>query len=457
MKFNRYQTKEVEREILLGYTLFGFCIVGKLKEEGEPPMEKDSKIAGKIKAQITRFSHWLTEGFKRPDRKWIREILYGIQASQEVKLSDISRSLGEEISLIKTETRLSRNIAKSDLTEALNTRLIQGGKTRMGEDTVLAVDIGDINKPYAKKMEYLAEVRDGSTGESRSPGYWTLEVIAAQVEGEELVPLYGELYSQKARDFASENHQILKAMDAVAPQVGNRGIWAMDRGGDRGRLLEALLFRKLRFVIRLRGDRHLEWKGARRAAQVIAEGCPCAQERTIQLEKEGIRQTKRLTLGSQPVYLPGHLEPLTLVVVRGYGESPLLLLTNLEIADESGRDRILEIYLTRWKCEESYRFMKQAYHLEDIRLLSYTGLRNMIALVQAVFYFVSVELGRKLKLNLLLKKIYERAKRFFEIPDFKQYAIADGIYRILFGHRAGLKEEPPRPIGQLLFPFARLL
>lgn len=44
-------------------------------------------------------------------------------------------------------------------------------------------------------------------------------------------------------------------------------------------------------------------------------------------------------------------------------------------------------------------------------------------------------MGRKLKLNILLKKIYEKAKRFFQIPVFKQYALADGIFRILFNAR----------------------
>jgi hypothetical protein len=89
-------------------------------------------------------------------------------------------------------------------------------------------------------------------------------------------------------------------------------------------------------------------------------------------------------------------------------------------------------FVHRWKCEESYRFIEQAYNLEDVRVLSYTGLRNMMALVQAVFYFVSAELGKNFKLNILLKKLFEKAKKFFEIPDFKQYAIADGIYEILF-------------------------
>jgi len=132
----------------------------------------------------------------------------------------------------------------------------------------------------------------------------------------------------------------------------------------------------------------------------------------------------------------------------------MMLLTNLDVS-KIGLDRILEIYLTRWKCEESYRFIKQGYNLEDIRLLNYVGLRNMMVIVQAVFYFVSVELGSKLKLNILLKKVYEKAKRFFEIPDFKQYAMADGIYRILFHYKAGLREAI-KPTNQLSFSFAIL-
>ena len=79
-----------------------------------------------------------------------------------------------------------------------------------------------------------------------------------------------------------------------------------------------------------------------------------------------------------------------------------------------------------------------------------------MVLVQAAFYFVSAELGKKLKLNILLKKIFQKAKRFFEIPEFKQYAIADGIYKILFNSQTGIFPVLPtrKKEGQLLVPFA---
>jgi len=415
-------------------------------------MGHDSKIAGKIKAQITRFSNRLTEGLTKPERRFIREVIYGIQASKDVKLSNIARSLGEAIPLIKTEWRLSRNAAKNDFTDVLNSRLIHLGKNRIADDTVLALDPGDIDKPYAKKMEYLALVRDGSKKETKSPGYWTMEVVGADVEGEELIPLYGELYSQESEGFVSENAQIIKAIDAVASGVGKRGIWTIDRGGDRERLLQAFFERFLRFVIRMRGDRHVRWGDETLPMEEVAERCSCPHVRMIEIEKNGERQRKTLTMGSETVYLPWYDKPLTLVVMKGYGEQPMILLTNIDLS-KRGLDWILEIYLTRWKCEESYRFIKQGYNLEDVRVLTYTSLRNILVMVQAVFFFVSVELGRKLKLNILLKKVYEKAKRFFEIPDFRQYAIADGIYRILFGQKSGLQEKPQKPTNQLLFPF----
>ena len=419
-------------------------------------MKDDSKIGGKIKSQIARFSHKISGGFKRPTRKLIVQMLYGIQASKDVKLSNIARSLNEEIPLIKTETRLSRNLGCVDLTESINGKLVAEGGKRIGRETVIALDLSDLDKPYAEKMQYLAWVRDGSTGETRSKGYWLVDVLGADVEGEDLIPLYGELYSQESDTFKSENRQILSAMDRVMGGIGHKGIWAMDRGGDRSRLFKGFLARELRFVVRLVGDRDLMLAdGQKKDALKIAWGCHCPQHREVRIEKEGETKKKTISVGQRRVKLPFSQQPLFLVVVKGWGEKPMMLLTNVAVKLQ-GVMRILEIYLTRWKCEESYRFIKQAYNLEDVRVLSYTALRNMMVLVQAVFHFVSVELGKKLKLNILLKKIFEKAKRFFEIPDFKQYAIADGIYKVLFASRTGIIPALTRPRHnrQLLLPFA---
>lgn len=142
-----------------------------LRPEEGTRMEDNSKIVGKIKSQITRFSHKISRDLKRPTRRLIVQMLYGIQASKDVKLSNIARSLNEEIPLIKTENRLSRNLGRMDLTEQINKSLIIEGGKRIQKETVIALDLSDLDKPYAQKMEYLALVRDGSTGETKSNGY----------------------------------------------------------------------------------------------------------------------------------------------------------------------------------------------------------------------------------------------------------------------------------------------
>jgi hypothetical protein len=421
-------------------------------------MSDDSRLQGKIKAQITRFASRLTDGWAKPLRRFVGEMLYGLQAAEDVKVSNIARSLNEKVRLIKTENRLCRNLACEDLTERINRYLAWEGAGAVQEDTVLALDLGDLRKEYAKAMEHLATVRDGSTGELAN-GYWLCAVLAAHPYGDRIVPLHGELYSCEAEGFESENAEMLRAIERVSQATGRRGIWAIDRGGDRRKILIPLLDRRLRFVVRQDGDRHILLPGGRKCPmREAARWCATDTERVVEVERDGRRTRLVLRLGVMPVKLPERLyTPLWLVVIRGFGAEPILLLTN--VAPAKDRDHaafVADVYLTRWKCEEAYRFVKQAYRLEDVRVRSYVALRNVYALVTAVLYFVSVVLGTKAKLNLIFKQVCEKAKRFYEIATFYQYAVADGIHRLLFGSGTGpLPPPPPADPGQLVLAFAK--
>lgn len=95
---------------------------------------------------------------------------------------------------------------------------------------------------------------------------------------------------------------------------------------------------------------------------------------------------------------------------------------------------MIEAYLTRWRIEETIRFVKQSYQLEGIRVLTYERLRNMMGLVLATSYFAAVYLGVRAKLEILVTHVLKAAKRIFGIPDFRYYAIADGIRELLLRH-----------------------
>ena len=216
---------------------------------------------------------------------------------------------------------------------------------------------------------------------------------------------------------------------------------------------------QVRFVVQQDGDRHVLLPGGRKCAmRDAARWCRTDLERSVEVEHDGRRTRLVLRLGAIEVRLPERsYTPLHLVVIRGFGQEPILLLTN--VAPTKEREHavwIADIYLTRWKCEEAYRFVKQAYGLEDVRVRSCVALRNVYVLVMAVLYFVSVVIGAKAKLNLIFKQVCEKAKRFYEIATFYPYAVADGIHRLLFSSPSGpLPPPPPSDPGQLVLAFAK--
>ena len=103
-------------------------------------------------------------------------------------------------------------------------RLLKMAARRIAEGTLLILDISDLSKKYARRMEYMAKVSDGSEkGEGR--GYWTLNVIGAEIGSARVVPLYGRLYSPQAPDWASENAEITRAIAEVSATTEGRCLW----------------------------------------------------------------------------------------------------------------------------------------------------------------------------------------------------------------------------------------
>jgi len=151
-------------------------------------------------------------------------------------------------------------------------------------------------------------------------------------------------------------------------------------------------------------------------------------------------------------------EWMNAVVIKGFGQHPMILLTNKAPDSKEPKDvyKIVEIYLTRWKCDECFRYIKQSYNLEDIRVRSYNGIRNLTAIVHAIAYFTSIYMGMNLKLKLMVQKVFIFSKRFFGIPTFFNYAMADGIFELLKKANTGISpdkdDNPADDIILSLFP-----
>lgn len=104
-----------------------------------------------------------------------------------------------------------------------------------------------------------------------------------------------------------------------------------------------------------------------------------------------------------------------MVVVEGLRHEPLMLLTNVEVVKRRKSFMAVVLsYFRLWQVEETVRFAKQTFKIENIRLLNYDRLQNMIAIVSAATCFVSVWLGDRLKPRLVAHHAMSAAKSRLE-------------------------------------------
>jgi len=406
-------------------------------------MDTNSTTVNRFKMQVNKFSGILAKKFSKTKKRFLKEMLYGIQASKDIKLSNVARALQEQIPLIKTEDRLSRNLNQEDLTSDINGEILRLSKDKIDKDIVIAIDPGEIMKPYARSMEKLCAIYDGSE-KKPAQGYNLCQVTAANLQQNKLVPLYNEVFSSEEEGYVDKTEKVKGIISRVAQIIGKSGTWAMDREGDDIGMIEHFEKEGLEFVIRLKLNRYVHY-GHNTYRQVQVDHIDRFvnlkySTQVVKLEGDKIK-TYTLKYGVVAVALPeAPSQWYHLVIIRGFGKHPMLLLTNKQINIHSQKAlyTIIEIYLTRWKCEECYRYIKQSYNLEDLRVRGYNAIRNIIVLVNAIAYFCSVYMGMAIKLKLLVNKIFILAKRFFGVPVFYNYAMADGIFEMLKSTRSGI-------------------
>ena len=149
-----------------------------------------SKTAFKVRAQLDGFLGLFSARFSKPMQRFLSQMLFGIQAAQDVKLSRIGRALQESIPIGKTENRLSRNLAHERMDQRLHERVLEHVAPTIGRDTLVVIDPSDIQKDYARKMPYLAKVWDGSKGDvGDNLGYSGCMAVACQCGARRMTPL----------------------------------------------------------------------------------------------------------------------------------------------------------------------------------------------------------------------------------------------------------------------------
>ena len=414
-------------------------------------MANYNTLVYKLKRGIVNFCGKLSKGFGKPAQKFIADMVFGIIASKSCYLTEISRSLNEDIKLDKTVDRLSRNLMNFNGEAKLRENYFDSVKKNFGDDTIIIFDDSDVAKPYSRKLEGVCRVKDGSTGDI-TDGYWTAGVSALTAKHKQPIPVYNRIYSTEEKEYISNNAETLKSLEFVSSHFPKSNIRTFDRGYDGGFLFDYLIPRNENFIVRMVGNRNCVYKSKKILINKLIKRFK--GQFTLKFESKDGKKIK-CKISIVPIELPDYPgKKLNLVVCHGFGKEPIMLLTNLESDDKRLCITITKVYLMRWRIEEYYRFKKQGFDFEKFLVRSLKSIRNLDLFLTVALGHLGA-LSEKVDDCIEVLEIVVASKRLYGLAQFTLYAISDGLYAIFNKSYSGIKcfFARPRPSIQLALPW----
>jgi len=356
----------------------------------------------------------------KTESKFIVQALRGISGSSSVLLSEIARKSVKGVEVKKTVERFSRRLCALDRSK-LELNYIEAVKDILPEGKIYFVDDSEIVKPCAKKMEGLGYVSDGSDGHKLKLGYHLHEIVAIDKKHQP-VSVSTTMYTSSEPGFCSANDIKRAAITQVIEKVGS-GVFVFDRGFDDVKLHKFMEESMQKYIVRAVSRRSVYDEGMLLNIKESAQRLKGEYSFSIKYQRG---KKENLKAGYKKIQLPAMPNrDLNMVVVYGFSrdeKEPFYLLTNLNVKDKESCLRVIKAYITRWKIEEYYKFKKQAYGFEDIRIRKLEGLKSLNVLLTAAIGFLF-----KLENSGLVKMLEELTRPIKLRTRFLYYRIHAGF------------------------------
>lgn len=373
-------------------------------------------VLHKTKNLLCEFLSPIITNTDKPRQKFLRQTVAAILLSGCLVVKEMTRWIHDDCSdLFYRLKRLLNHLVSpcGDLSDAV-AGYRQSLARYISADTPLIIDITDLAKPRARRMEYLANVYDGSE-HKLVPGYWCLEVYA-HLKHKRVLPLAMDVYSVEDPAVGSRNLQIERTVDAVNKAANGNGVWVGDRDFDALNLYEIWFSRNCHFVVRQRGDRHV----------VTTNGVHILQRDLAEhIRQQSAEANLRTDIVFYKVNLPDNNKPLYLVASWRAGcDEPLILLTTLVVENLHQAKQIIWYYKQRWVCEEVTRFLKGRVGFERFRIRRYEAIQRLAVLAMFAMGFLTWILLRSRQLT---KGLFSHTSRFRKQPQFVYYRLLEGL------------------------------
>jgi hypothetical protein len=313
-------------------------------------------------------------------RRFLTDMIPGLVIANHVHLSKVAPDAGHGSEDVHAaEKRLSRHLGSEHWhMSPLADRLLRDFAAWVNDDTLIVADLTDLAKYYARKMEGLGRIHDGSDPDKRlTPGYVLFEAYV-RVRRWQLFPLRIEPLKTYAGAPTSENAEILDHVRAIHRATGGKGTWIRDRRFDRRNLFQALVADGVAFVARLVGDRHVRPDdGHPRAVTTLAE--------QRKLQRWPRPWPRRGYTACRAVHLPEVSSEEFLLVVHWrwpHSERPLPWLVSPWTWRRGRTGRwFVKAYRRRWGVADGRRGIQQPFALESFLVRSWRSIRRLLWLV----------------------------------------------------------------------------
>lgn len=102
-----------------------------------------------------------------------------------------------------------------------------------------------------------------------------------------------------------------------------------------------------------------------------------------------------------------------------------------------------KIYLMRWRIEEYFKFKKQQFELEDLRVMSLQSIRNLNLFATLAAGYIGIMSSEKDD-TIFMLELKECSKRIYDIPKFIFFALGYAIGHVLAGSHSGIQGFLPK-------------
>lgn len=288
------------------------------------------------------------------------KIMEGVLQAKSPRISDIADQMeGNESANYKMVQRFLKH---EDLQEVLLRLFNEEAEFVIGDPT-------EIERPGAKKTEYVGTLSDGQT-----KGFWML-TLATPLRGRAL-PCHFVTYSSATigNEATSRNLEHQRAVQGIKELIGDRTV-IFDREFSYLGFLLKIDAEQIRYVIRLNQG---------------------SKPPKFYYDAKGKRELKlRIALGEGPkIYRQVYYQGVLLTNVIGIWEagfkSPLWIITNLE--PEEG----LRTYKLRSKIEVCFRDLKSLLHMDKIMNKARAYLEKTLALI-LITYAIALLVGEAIR------------------------------------------------------------